>query len=533
MNKSNIIIFLILTFKLVINKYKSNNKINEKNELNGFYKITSILNNYNIFIKNKILILSNEYSLFNIIQIDLDEYYIESVKLKKLLSIDEKGNIKINNKNENINDSKLIWNIIKVKNNQYLIRNKFNKKYLKVDNILIKFTSNISFSLDQIYNNSNLLNCSLFNFLKLFEEIQIKQKFLKFVYKEPIDIVIKYIDLTDKKLNRIGIKQIYKDKDNEELRYSIRSIFKNIPWIRKIFIIMPNEKVRFFKSVDEIKEKILYIKDRDFLGYDSANNCAFTLNLHKMENFGISKNFIYMDDDYFIGSSLSKIDFFYFDEIDKKVSPYILTLKFKEINKTNVLQKYDEMFKKKDLIHPHSGKGFFLSILCTEKFFIDNYNFSLIKTEYTHNAISLNIDLMKEIFCLIKKYKYFNETIYSKERYILRLSQQHLVNLYQLNIKHKKIHSIPHKYISIELLKKVKIIEPLYVINTGGNHIPLERQYKLQKKIMKERFPFANKYEIRTENKNLIFSSYLKFINYTFHIFKILILLKLIKKINF
>ena len=68
MNKSNIIIFLILTFKLVINKYKSNNKINEKNELNGFYKITSILNNYNIFIKNKILILSNEYSLFNIIQ---------------------------------------------------------------------------------------------------------------------------------------------------------------------------------------------------------------------------------------------------------------------------------------------------------------------------------------------------------------------------------------------------------------------------------------------------------------------------------
>ena len=28
---------------------------------------------------------------------------------------------------------------------------------------------------------------------------------------------------------------------------------------------MPNEKVRFFKSVDEIKEKIVYVKDRDMI----------------------------------------------------------------------------------------------------------------------------------------------------------------------------------------------------------------------------------------------------------------------------
>ena len=72
--------------------------------------------------------------------------------------------------------------------------------------------------------------------------------------------VFLYIDLRDKSLKRKGIKQIYKDFDNEELRYSIRSILENIPWIRKIFILMPNEKVRYFKPANIIKEKIVYIK---------------------------------------------------------------------------------------------------------------------------------------------------------------------------------------------------------------------------------------------------------------------------------
>jgi hypothetical protein len=30
-----------------------------------------------------------------------------------------------------------------------------------------------------------------------------------------------------------------------------------------------------------------------------------------MEKFGISKNFIYMEDDYFLGKPLNKTDFFY------------------------------------------------------------------------------------------------------------------------------------------------------------------------------------------------------------------------------
>ena len=37
------------------------------------------------------------------------------------------------------------------------------------------------------------------------------------IEKEPIDVLIKYIDLKDPDLNRNGIHQIDKDYDNEEL----------------------------------------------------------------------------------------------------------------------------------------------------------------------------------------------------------------------------------------------------------------------------------------------------------------------------
>ena len=91
---------------------------------------------------------------------------------------------------------------------------------------------------------------------------------------------------------------------------------------------MPNKKVRFLKEIEEIKEKIIYIKDRDLLGYESANIYAFTFNLYKLEKFGISKNFILMEDDFFIGKSLKKYDFFYYEEKKQKVFPYVLTRSF-------------------------------------------------------------------------------------------------------------------------------------------------------------------------------------------------------------
>ena len=64
---------------------------------------------------------------------------------------------------------------------------------------------------------------------------------------------------------------------------------------------MPNDKVKYFKDKEKINDKIIYIKDKDFLVFYSANIYAFTFNLFKLEKFGVSKNFIYMEDDFFLG----------------------------------------------------------------------------------------------------------------------------------------------------------------------------------------------------------------------------------------
>ena len=74
---------------------------------------------------------------------------------------------------------------------------------------------------------------------------------------------------------------------------------------------MPNSRVRFLKDYSTIKERIIYVKDKDILGYDSSNSLAFQFRFWKLSKFGISNNFIVMDDDYFIGKPLNKTNFFY------------------------------------------------------------------------------------------------------------------------------------------------------------------------------------------------------------------------------
>ena len=69
---------------------------------------------------------------------------------------------------------------------------------------------------------------------------------------------------------------------------------------------MPNEKVRYFKDYNLISERIIYVKDKDLLGYDSSNSLAFQFRYWKMKKFGISDNIIVMDDDCFVGRKLKK-----------------------------------------------------------------------------------------------------------------------------------------------------------------------------------------------------------------------------------
>ena len=320
---------------------------------------------------------------------------------------------------------------------------------------------------------------------------------MKYIEEEPVDVVIKYIDLSDKTLNRAGIHQIKKDEDHEELRYCIRSIFENIPWFRKIIIVMPNNKVKYYKSPEKIKEKIIYIKDKDVIGFDTASNLNFHLRLWNLSQFKVSENIILMDDDYFIGKPIKKTDFFHYDKNLKKVLPNVVSVDFRKLNKKNIYKEYESYFALKDNIDPHTANGWKMHTLNCFKLLLDNYKEPLIDAGFTHNAIPLNIFDVKEIFDLIKdKYIYANEILYSKIRTVYDIQFQTFYNAFALNIKKRKAHSIPRRFIELKNLRRQDDLDiELFVINTSGENNYTEHNFENLKTMLEFKFRNPTKYE--------------------------------------
>jgi hypothetical protein len=281
--------------------------------------------------------------------------------------------------------------------------------------------------------------------------------------------------------------------DNEELKYSIRSILKNIPWIRKIFILMPNEKVRFFKDYDSIKEKIQYVKDKDLLGYDSSNSHAFQFRFWKMKQFGLSDNFIIMDDDCFIGTPLKKSDFFYAD--NNKVFPLIINNKFDFISEGYAKEKYN-FYKKKvyKTKKEQTADIYFLTKFAAYLDLIKIFNKSIIVPRHTHNAIPANIKEIKETYDLIQKSEFKSYTLDSLYRHKYSIQFQTFLTSYSFIKYNKKVRYISSKYISIKKSFLANYNYSLFCINTGASDVHNINSSKI-KMIMEHLFPVPTIYE--------------------------------------
>ena len=281
MLKNKLIIFLIFYISIT----------NQKLIKNGVYNI--LANDLYLKNDNNTLKVSKKFGYPNtFIRIvktytnyDENYYLIELITSNLKLRYLEKNKIIFSDNKDNFD----LWNILETSNDNFVIKN-INNCFIKI------YTLNV-FCVD-----INIEPATKFKLINIYFEVNKRKQLnnIDLINKEPVDILIKYIDLHDPNLKRNNIHQIEKDFDNEELRYSIRSILINIPWIRKIFILMPNEKVRYFKEYNIIKEKIVYVKDRDLLGYESSNTNAFLFRYWKMKQFGISDNIIVMDDDYIL-----------------------------------------------------------------------------------------------------------------------------------------------------------------------------------------------------------------------------------------
>ena len=211
-----------------------------------------------------------------------------------------------------------------------------------------------------------------------------------------------------------------------------------------------------------------------------------------------------MEDDYFIGKKLNKTDFFYYDEKEKKVFPFVINNYIREINYNQRMSMYNYLYKKRKKIKAHGRAGWMLSILATDKYFSEKYDMNIILPAITHCAYPVNIDDLKVMYDAIQGYKYINETLHSTVRHVLTLNQPEFHNVYQLNINKRKVHKIRSLYIDMENSKMSQLYYPLFVLNTCGNNIPTKAEYQHHKAIMRKRFPNATKYEIGEEINDAI-----------------------------
>ena len=505
----SILINFLFLLKLYDCEGENSNKISTKSfhiNPNAYYRIDSVFNKYSISEeKEKVKMnLEKKGDSQNFIFKKINDiiYYIELRHHNLRLGVDDENNVVFYKKEDEKNAKKIEWVIepykdydIK-KNNYFTIKNNYNSNYLELSG-----DKNFTLKCSTREQTAILYYKQVFEFIKIFEILNIKPEHLEKIEKEPIDIVIKYIDLSDEDLDREGIYQIKKDEDNEELKYSLRSIIQYVPWVRKIFIIMPNEKVRFLKPISEISDKFVYVKDKDLIGFDTSNSAVFQFNMFRLAKYGLSDNFIYMDDDYFFGKELNKSDFFYYDEEKGKVLPFIIAHDFKEIGYDDTINYYNNLFKKRKEINSHTFWGWKLSILASEKLILENFHDGpIITTYFTHVAVPLNIHEVEECYDLIlRRYQYIEETLFSVERHILILQSEHLFNLYGLNVKKRKVHSIPYNYVLLGANNINYLYIPLFVFNTDGNQKYTDEEYKNGKKLLEKRFPQMTKYELTEE----------------------------------
>ena len=436
---------------------------------------------------------------------DNNFYFINTFINNTKLCLNE-DNLLIEKCEKENNDDISKWLIIKKERTKegYIIQNKKSQKYIGLNSINDDnlFQNNLTVKSDKN-------NATIFILYKIYEEhIPKETELLK---KEPIDILIKYIDLKDPTLKRDNIKQIKKDEDNDELKYCLRSIIENLPWIRKIFILMPNEKVKFLKNQKKIKEKIIFVKDKDLIGFESASIYVFQFNLWKMKKFGMSENFILMDDDYFINYPLNKSDFFY--EENNQIFPLMITNDYYLMNerKIRMQHRYNKAILDKN--NTQSEEAFLFRQLSSLKFMFKIFEEDksrnkspLIEASFSHNAIPLKLNDIKEVYDLVlQKYKYIKETLYSIDRNIFSLHFQTLILSYVINKYKRKVHGISCAYIDINNYNlyetKYGTKDKLFVINTSDKQYD-ENVFILEKIFLEKKFPNPTKYELEKGENN-------------------------------
>jgi hypothetical protein len=102
-------------------------------------------------------------------------------------------------------------------------------------------------------------------------------------------------------------------RDLGELNRCLRSVAKNAPWFRKIFILTDNQTPYLSDVPDETRYKIRIVSHQDIFGcrpdvLPTFNSIAFDCMVWNIDE--MAERFVYLNDDFFIARPVTPNDFF-------------------------------------------------------------------------------------------------------------------------------------------------------------------------------------------------------------------------------
>lgn len=150
------------------------------------------------------------------------------------------------------------------------------------------------------------------------------QDLLETTFEYPIDIVYLWVDGADPEWQTIKneywhslTKRNQSDSDahtnnrfadHQELRYSLRSIWRYALFVNHIYIVTMNQRPSWLADhplISIVDHKEIFKNPADLPTFNSQ---AIESNLHRIP--GLSEYFIYFNDDVFLGGPVSPLDFF-------------------------------------------------------------------------------------------------------------------------------------------------------------------------------------------------------------------------------
>ena len=282
--------------------------------------------------------------------------------------------------------------------------------------------------------------------------------------------------------------------DNEELKYSLRSLEKYAPWIRHVFIVTDRQKPAWLNT----ENPRVTIVDHSEIMPKELIPCFNSSVIERYIGFipGLSEHFLYGNDDMFFGRKVSKGFFFrdgkpivrlryYFENKNLRTIAQFRKCVADDFWGKSVVNAYEMLIMKnrlKDdwpLFYAHHN--------------IDAYT----KTDYVNTFLKYRDELNRHIF-RFRSVLNVQRVLFSLEMLLNKQGKLQLYEKYTLAKKIfylsriKKLESFYAEAKRISMLKLWCICSTLFCINNSGMS---EFGNKMEKMYLEHRFPSKSSFE--------------------------------------